>query len=258
MKLWTAMLYAVARWEVTSALCANKLAGSLAFEDGLPPELIPSVSLRGLQDRVLAEIDQDGYLFAADEHDEPFFNKRKRMVPRTHHRVRIVLSSGAVRLQKSAVRRATNAAGRLRDYLQWEFYMEAAALLRLRGVTGVPLIRRLDVREGMIEMDYIWGQDLRQIFAGNRSEIDYDQISRIFGESLADQTSPLSRDAANLVARAASSGVIARDLPAGNFVRAFRSQSLYLVDFNLIYLRPVPGWRIHLRNLPRLLQASIH
>ena len=48
--------------------------------------------------------------------------------------------------------------GSLRRYLRWGMYIEAAALLRLRGAPGFPGFRRIDPQLGILEMDFVWQQ----------------------------------------------------------------------------------------------------
>ena len=249
MKVWTFSLYVLARWEVSLALLRKKLSSARAGEDILDAGGIPSAVLDRSTDRVLAEVDQDGFLFAVDPRDQPFFNRRETMVPRNYHGVRIVLTGGEVRLQKTLLYRGPGVLSRIREALQWEFYLEAAALLRLSGVKGVPAIRRIDRSMGLIEMEYIWGSDLRSIFAGDSPAVDYPMVSLKFAAAIADTDSRLSRELAQLLRNVMDYGVIPRDIQAGNFIRGRRSGALYIVDFNLTYLRPVPGWRAHARDI---------
>jgi len=255
MKLWTGTLYLLARWEVSKARRSNRNADENECEDILPSCLIPSVAQNDCRDRVLAEIDQDGFIFAVEECDIEFFNTRETMAPRKHHRIQIVLTSGFVRVRKSVLRKGnTGILAYIRDSIQWELYLEAAALLRLRGVAGVPSIRRIDTGQGVIEMDYIWGRDLRHVFADGRSEIDYEDVSRHFSALMAKPEDELAREITNLLISVMSRGVIPRDIHAANFIRAQRSRRVYLVDFNLIYLRPVPGWRSHARDVASIVR----
>jgi hypothetical protein len=57
-------------------------------------------------------------------------------------------------------------------------------LLRLRGLSGVPRIRRIEARNGAFETDYIWGRDLRQVFSVGR-KINDEEIYRSFEALLA-------------------------------------------------------------------------
>ena len=231
---------------------------AVSLEDVLPISLIPSVVRGNREDRILAEIDQDGFAFAVDPLDAEIFNSRAVMSARKHHRVQIVLRDAKVFLRKASVPKlGASRLVRVRAFLKWEFYIETAALLRLQGLKCVPTIRRIYCREGAIEMDYVWGPDLRQILANGAQNIQYDEISRSFSMLAA----PGSRDevweqVAEIVAKVVGRGVIPRDVHAANFVLARRSKRLYMVDFDLAYLYPIPGWRAHARTLSWLLERS--
>lgn len=258
MKVWTAALYLLARWEVSYALARDRITGGNHCEDDLlPSHLIPSCALGNYRDRVLAEIDQDGFLFAIERRDAHFFNTRQTMAPRKDHRVQIVLTGGAVRIRKAVLHNErTGIFARIFEVVQWELYLEAAALLRLRGLACVPTIRRIDPAQGVIEMDYIWGRDLRQVFSDGRCEIDYEHVFSTFSAVIARPDSEISRQVAELLSSVIGSGVVPRDVHAANLIRAGRSGRLYLIDFSLVYLRPVPGWRSHARNLAWLFGES--
>ncbi|MBV8070857.1 MAG: hypothetical protein JO270_13190 [Acidobacteriaceae bacterium] len=253
----TALLYVVARLEVSWALLTRRIQPRRQCEDTLSPELVPSIAAGDRNDRDLAEIDQDGFLFAMDERDRALFDGRSRMVPRRHHRLQIIFSGGVVRLRKGRARQQRDdLRGRLLEVLRFDFYLEAAALLRLRGFASIPPIRRINCNEGTIEMDFIWGRDLRHILADCANSIDYTEISRRFFRLILDTQSSTSRQVIPLVAGAIERGVVQRDLTPANFICGYRSQQLYMVDFSLVYLRPVPGWRTHARRLSDLLTQS--
>jgi len=256
MKIYTGMLYIVARLEVLYYLMTRRATSNGDHGDILPLSLIPSCALGDCNDRILAEIDQDGFLFATDQRDVGLFNTKLAMSARKHHRIQIVLRGGMVFLRKAVLRKGhVEILGRIREFLQWEFYIETAALLRLRGLACVPAIRRIDRRVGVIEMDYIWGRDLRQILANGIHEIAYDEISSSFAALVAGGSQDeVSRQLAETVINVIGRGVIPRDVHAANFVRGQRSNRLYIVDFNLVYLYPVPGWRSHVRALTWLLK----
>ena len=73
-----------AKSEVRAALRAGGrvVPPASSLEDCLPPGSIPSVAAGGRHDRVLAEIDQEGFAFAIDPVDEPFFNRRNSKLRR--------------------------------------------------------------------------------------------------------------------------------------------------------------------------------
>ena len=246
----TALLYLVARVEVSWALLTGQIRSIKRCGDSLPPELVPSVAAGNRNDRDLAEIDQNGIAFAVDSRDEELFNCRARMVPRRHHRIQIIFSGGVVRLRKCRLRKQQRSLrGRVLELLQFGFYLEAAALLRLRALPAVPAIWRINPREGSIEMDYIWGRDLRHILADYTDPINYDEVAREFAGLVANTENPASKRVVQLVIDTFRHGVLHRDLSAENFIRGHRSQQLYIVDFSLVQLRPVLGWRAHARQL---------
>lgn len=260
MKFWTATVYLLARYEVRRARTGKNEPEKIDCADGLAPELVPSLRLDGLSpsaERVLAEIDQDGFVFAVDDRDRSFFHGRGWIVPRRHHRIQIIWSNGAIRLRKTFAPKEKGVGGWLRNRLHWELYVEAAALLRLRGTDGVPVVRNVNLHEGIIEMDYIWGHDLRRILGEAGSHIDYEKTSRSFGELLAGRIErAASRALSELLDRVARRGVIPRDLHAANVIRAFSSGRLYLVDFNVVYILPKPGGRSE-QWLGRMMRTAI-
>jgi hypothetical protein len=259
MKIYTGILYIVARLEVLYSQMTRRIASSSDHDDMLPLSLVPSFALGDCNDRILAEVDQDGFVFATDQRDAILFNTKGAMSWRKHHRIQIVLRGSMVFLRKAMVRKQhVEIPDRIREFLQWEFYIETAALLRLRGLACVPTIRRIDCRDGTIEMDYIWGRDLRQILASGTHEISYEEISRSFAALVAaGNTDDMSRQLAETVINVIRRGVIPRDVHAANFVWGQRSNRLYMVDFNLVYLYPVPGWRSHVRALTWLLRDRV-
>src|SRR6184192_3207911 len=67
-----------AKAEVESRIrsAGGALPAALPLEDALRPEAIPSIARGRREDRLLAEIDQDGFAFAEDPIDAPFFDRR--------------------------------------------------------------------------------------------------------------------------------------------------------------------------------------
>jgi hypothetical protein len=197
-------------------------------------------------------------VFALDQRDTEIFNTKMASV-RKHHRIQLVLRENRVVLRKASLRhQPVQNLDRIRALLKWEFYIETAALLRLRGLPCVPTIRRVDLREGAIEMDYIWGRDLRQIFSKGSHEIPYDEVSRSFSMLVASGSrDKMSGQLIETVISIIGRGVIPTDVHAANFIQGQRSKRLYMVDFNQAYLYPVPGWRAHLRELTWLLRDRV-
>ena len=140
----------------------------------------------------------------------------------------------------------------VREYLRWDFYLEAAALLRLRGLPFVPALVRIDSKDGVIEMVYIKGNNLRYLLANGGDEINDDLVSRDF-HRLLKSDGPASMEIHNVLHGIMSRGVIPRDIHAGNFIRGQRSGRLYVVDFDFVYLVPAWGWRKHSSDLNCLL-----
>jgi hypothetical protein len=102
-----------------------------------------------------------------------FFGANRSTHPRRYNRIQIVLREGRIYLRKSLISGChSHKVDAVLHRLRWNFYIEAAALLRLRGLNGVPPIRRIEARNGAIEMDCIWGRDLRQILSAGRKITD--------------------------------------------------------------------------------------
>jgi hypothetical protein len=248
-----AILYIVARFEVSRSLLKRRTGQTTQCDDWLSPLCVPSAAQGDKSDRDLAEIDQDGFAFALDKRDTAFFNTRTRIVTRRHHRLQIVLRDGVICMRKRSVPvRRDRFLERIRDFVKWDFYLEAAALLRLEELEFVPKLRRIDCSNGAIEMDYIPGKDLRHVLAEGRHEIDYDKVSQDFLAVIKSED-PTSQEIRRAILGVMRCGVIPRDITAAGFIRAEHSRRLYMIDFNLSYLRPVPGWRKHAENLDWLL-----
>jgi tRNA A-37 threonylcarbamoyl transferase component Bud32 len=222
--------------------------------DTLAPSLIPSVVLRGTADRVLAEVDQDGFAFACDPVDIPFFNRRASRLPRHRSRVEVVLRAGAVVLRKQHL----DPVGR--DVRSWvwrrlglNFYTEVAALSRLQGLPCVPQLREFHPHSRTLFMDFIWGENLRHRLAATgcpifNVELDSDPMLR----SLSDAErvhrefllwSTLSEAARNRralqdsMAAIHERGVAHRDLHLANVIIGNVTGQPYWIDFEVAHLR---------------------
>ena len=88
---------------MSSATALPDSAGATEPPDAVTPVEIPSVAELGPGDRVLAEIDQDGFAFAEHPADEPFFNRRTEKFPRLRYRLHVVLYRGRVCVRKQFV-----------------------------------------------------------------------------------------------------------------------------------------------------------
>ncbi|MGE5049369.1 MAG: hypothetical protein ACM3PC_12410, partial [Deltaproteobacteria bacterium] len=148
-------------------------------DDALEPRAIPSVAAGCLEDRILAEVDQDGFAFATSPLDAPFFDRRARRTPRQQNLVDIALVDGTVCIRKRyrgmrlGARRWGTQRIPWRQRLQrcvWAslgmyLYSEAAALLRLQDLPFVPRLRRVDFADGSLYVDYVAGDNLRALAA---------------------------------------------------------------------------------------------
>lgn len=249
----------VARREVMTALRAGVLdCDAPSPADSLAADDLPSTRVLGGAERVVAEIDQDGFLFAAHEADVPLFNRRATRVPRRRYRLELVLRSGRVLLRKRFAHQPLR--GDWREWLKSElglpFYNEAAALLRLRGVPGVPYLRDVDPRRRALLMDYVSGTSLRARIAGgakvhdldvetdprlcelSRAELDRREIG-LLGDALDARTrAEIALVSAAIVER----GVAPIDVKAGNILIGNRTGSVYWIDFEEAHLRSVAQW----------------
>jgi hypothetical protein len=266
------------RAEVTSALSVNGATvlstGSLA--DGLPPDSVPSVRAGKRYDRVLAEIDQDGFAFAIDPVDARFFERRLRRVPRALNLLDIVLLEGRVCTRKR-YRNYRNGAlqwGRpvpLRERIQrglWNslglyLYSEAAVLLRLSDLPFVPKLRAVDLVDGAIYLDYVRGETLRQGVARTGAAI-YDEDLAEAQELTGLSAQELERREVALLERTGAAGnfrhevvemtrqinargVAPLDIKLGNFIRGATTGRLYWIDFEFARIQTQPQWEDGLR-----------
>lgn len=253
--------FRIARAEVIRALQHGGLdSAGPAPPDSVVPSAIPSVAAGARSDRVLAEIDRDGFAFAVDPRDAAFFNRRAEKLPRTRTRIEVVLHAGAVRLRKQFPRQSLARAG-LRQWssslLGVNFYNEAAALLRLRDYPAVPTPRLIERASRTIYMDYIRGEDLRHSVARSGAavydiDIDADPIlsrlnsderdlreleifsttlSRRFKDKLQELTEGINRR-----------GVALKDVKLGHILIGESSGALYWVDLEWAGLSSHPHW----------------
>jgi tRNA A-37 threonylcarbamoyl transferase component Bud32 len=236
----TVMVYAAARWEVALRSRALNNSGPPS-PDALSPDSVPSVRSGDNRDRVLAEIDQWGYGFAVDARDQPLFQTRTVKEPRRFSEILIVLAEGRVRLRKRMMPNSTRDLGaRIRRRLRWEFYLEAAALLRLRGLDGVPTLRRIDARTGLLEMDYIWGQNVHQEIVASTDVRSCAEANDIFSTTVRRVGGTWGPDVRRIMDGVMKRGVFPLDIHPANFIRGNNTNRLYLVDYHLVSLRPIP------------------
>jgi hypothetical protein len=266
------------RAEVSSALSVNGAAvlstGSLA--DGLPAESVPSVKAGKRYDRVLAEIDQDGFAFAVDPQDARFFERRARRVPRALNLLDIVLLEGRICIRKRYRNYRTGALQwgkrvplkeriqrRLWNSLGLYLYSEAAVLLRLSDLPFVPKLRAIDLVDGAIYVDYVRGETLRQgaastgaaIFdadlAGTQdltglsaSELERREVALLESAGVAGN---FRQEVVDMTRQINARGVAPLDIKLGNFIRGAITGRLYWIDFEFVRIQTQPQWDDGLR-----------
>lgn len=251
----TAILYGAARLEVL--LRSRALEGTAAGScDELSPSSVPSIYLGDVRDRVLAEIDQNGHCFAVDPRDEELFNTSAVKHPRRHHEILIILKGGRIRVRKRLLpSRDRRFAARLLQVLGVGFYLEAAAFLRLRGFAGAPAVRHIDTRRRIIEMDYIWGHDLRQEILDATNVQSCAEVDLVFWNRIKMTEGAFGSAVRDLVEAVMKRGVLPADIHAANFIRGKNTGRLYMVDYHLVYFKPLPSWRSRRQAVLRKLQT---
>ena len=244
-----------ARAEVLQALRGGTVdAGAPASPDALDPAMIPSLTTGARGDEpVLAEIDQDGFLFAVDQRDAAFFPSRQTKLPRVRYRLDVVLRDGRVCVRKQFCRLPLGAGLRawFAGLVGEQFFNETAALLRLRGLPFVPSVRAVDVRSQAIYVDYICGENLKQRIArGGIPVHDLDatpavsqaERQRRQTEAFAEQLGSFRPAIQDMATEMASRGVYPLDIKLGNLLVGQKTARLYWVDFERAYLsRGVPS-----------------
>ena len=267
------------RAEVHSALSVNG-GGMLAMAplaDALPPQGIPSVKAGARYDRVLAEIDQDGFAFAVDPMDARFFERRTRRVARQLNLIDIVLLEGRVCIRKRYrnFREGARAWGErpipMRERMQrmlWNslglyLYSEAAVLLRLHDMPFVPKLRAIDLVDRAIYIDYLQGETLRHRAARTGAAV-YDEDLKEQRNLTHLPASALERREVELLERAGTGGDFRReiiemmrainargvaplDIKLGNFIRGAMTGRLYWIDFEYARIETQPQWESGLR-----------
>src|SRR3954465_2043384 len=265
-----------ARAEVLSTLDEGygELPASRPVEDALPARIIPSVAAGSFDDRTLAEIDHDGFAFAQSPIDAPFFDRRARRAPRPQNLLDVALVDGRVCIRKRyrglrlGARRWGDQPVPLRQRLHlalWNslglfLYSEAAALLRLRDLPFVPKLRRIDLADRAIYVDYLQGENLRSIAARSGAAVhDTDlkmaQLNGMSGRDL-DRREVALLDAvgdgdfrceiASMAREINARGVAPLDIKLGNFIRGAITGRLYWIDFELSRLSSQPRWEMDL------------
>jgi hypothetical protein len=244
---------------------------------------VPSVHAGNREDRVLAEIDQDGFTFAVDPRDEPFFNRRREKVPRQQNLVDVVLLEGRVCIRKRfrgfrpGARRwgdrpiplAERARRSVWVNLGLYLFNEAAALLRLHQVPFVPKVRAIDLADQALYVDFVQGESLRSMAARDGAAVhDRDlaadpDLSQLSARELerrevalleASAGGGFRREIAAMVREVNSLGVAPLDIKLGNFIRGAATGRLYWIDFEISRLASQPRWEADLAAERALLE----
>ena len=262
-----------ARAEVLAALSEGDgaLPAAPPCDDSLDAAQVPSVAAGARHNRVLAEVDHDGFFFAADPADAPFFNRRLERHPRHHNLLDIVLCEGRVMIRKRfrRARLGVRAWGTkrvpLQQWLRRSFwvtaglflYNEAAALLRLRDLPCVPRLRRIDLQDRALYVDFIGGESLRHCAAAAGAAVHDLDLARadepvLSGRemekrevALYDATGPSGdyrREIAAMSLLVNDRGVAPLDIKLGNFIRGAVTGRLYWIDFEVSRIASQPRW----------------
>lgn len=271
-----------ARTEVLEKHAHAGISDAPPISDAIDPVTIPSVATRGTGDRVLAEIDQDGFAFATAPEDVAFFDRRTTRRPRQQNQLHLVLHDGRVCVRKRFQRPKVAArihGNRPVPIRRWAarsfwvtvkllFYTEAAALLRLRHLPFVPKLRALDATTQTLYIDFVAGDTLRAIAARN-STVAYDpdapidlrfahvpeteaerrEIELLDPDTLKECCAQIATMAHDL----GRAGVAPLDIKAGNFLRGATTGRLYWIDFEMSRLGSQPNWHGNLELSRRTL-----
>ncbi|AUX29733.1 MULTISPECIES: hypothetical protein [Sorangium] len=246
------------RLETVKALLARRLdENPLPVPDAVTPSDIPSVAELGPGDRVLAELDQDGFAFALHPADVPFFNRRSEKMPRLRYRLHVVLRRGYVCVRKRFIGQPRNApaSAHLSALLGLFFYNEAAALLRLRDLPSVPRIRDLHLTTRTLFIDYVRGQTLQHQVAERGQkvlDIDLAPLGQLFDperdrreiEAFASGGGEAYRGSIEEIVRSMNArGVAPLDVKLGNVLIGEKTGTLYWVDFERAAIEGAPRYR---------------
>lgn len=249
------------RLETVQAVLQRRLDESpLPVPDALTPDDIPSVAELGPSDRVLAEIDQDGFAFAVHPADVAFFNRREEKLPRIRYHLHIVLHRGHVCVRKQFTGQPPGAPliPRFLSMLGLFFYNETTALLRLRDLPSVPRIRDVHLFSRTLYMDYVRGQTLQHRIAAKGEQvldIDLAPLGQLldparerreiaaFAREDGDAYRPRIEE---LVLAMNSRGVAPLDVKLGNVVVGEKTGALYWLDFERAGIEGTPQYEKHL------------
>jgi hypothetical protein len=260
--------------EVHGALAANDGAVPRAppVADAPVPETIPSIARAGRTERVLAEIDQDGFAFAVDPLDARFFERRTRRAPRRLNQIDVVLSGGRVCIRKRyrdfglrarqwgerPVPWRTRLRRTLWTALGLYLYNEAAVLLRLHDLPFVPKLRGIDLQDRAIYIDYLQGETLRHRAAASGAAVyDLDlaserELTNLSARELerrevmllerSGEGGDFRREVADMTREMNLRGVAPLDIKLGNLIRGSVTGMLYWIDFEFACIESQPRW----------------
>lgn len=269
-----------ARAEVLRAVRGGRCTAA-PCGDAVRPEDLPSVAARGCGDRVIAEIDHDGFAFPSAPEDAARFPARPTRLPRVGNLVDVVLVNGRVAVRKRFRPPGPGAwrAGRVsaRDWVvrrAWylcgvHFYAEVAALLRLRDAPFAPQVVAVDVARRTVWMDCLAGRSLRHAAADAGAAVhDADlppapspseaEIGRRESRLLDEAAGPgWRREVAGLIEAMIARGVVPLDVKLGNLMRGDRTGQLYWIDFENARLEGQPGFSAAVSLQRRLLREHL-
>ena len=245
-----------ARHEIRKS-SGRKTTGSVpAPVDTIAVEDIPSVAALGMDDRVLANIDQDGFKFAVHPLDVPLFNEREAKVPRLRYQLDIVLFSGKVCIRKKFVGYPPRAGlkYKLYSWMGLNFYTEAAVLKRLEGLACVPRIHDIAVGERTLVMDYIHGKTIQHFLSERTDKLldidlpDKDKIDdpereqREIDAFMRQGKDPFQEKIRKVADDIFQRGVCPLDIKSGNLIAGHKTGRLYWIDFERASLNTFPTY----------------
>jgi hypothetical protein len=266
--------YVIVRAEVMRALRRGDLSSTeCPGPDSVCPSAIPSTLTHGMGNRVLAEVDQDGFTFALNPSDAAVFNRRRQKLRRNRYQLDIVLRGGLVCLRKQflPVPLSHGLSSWFWNRLGMAFYTSVAAYVRLQDLAIVPRIRDIDFVSRSIYMDYIFGENLKQHLGHNGIPIHDLDLAAAPELSCLSDTERQARETRIFVDRCGHTfrdeikqmilemnrrGVAPFDIKLGNIVQGDRTGRLYWVDLERAQLRSQPHWDDMLREQYGLLNQS--
>jgi serine/threonine protein kinase len=247
MKLETTISYLTALGTVAFGTAMN----APPCPDVLRASEIPSVRSKGYRDRVLADVDQDGLLFARDRQDRSVFNTRENFLSRKRNSLQVILLHGKVCLRKRFCRPLKSKPKALALHLlRIHFLTELAALKRLQPSGSVPRVLEANIFRRTIDMEFIAGHNLRQVIGSLHPVLDLDMRlhSALYDLSLSKRMErefalcadilpeALRRDVLAAYENIHALRVIPRDLHPANIIIGRHSGRPYLIDFEIAFL----------------------